>query len=338
MRLTVVLALAGVVWSARASAEPAARLVYLRGVGTETCADEAELRQNVHARLGYDPFSSYATSTLIAEVRADGAGFAADLKMVDGENIVRGARALSTKGACVDVTTALALAISIAIDPLLLTRTGPPPGAPPEERAVELRAPTTAEPLAEPVVAEEPDAVTTPEPERSDREYAIALGPVGSVGAAPAPTVGLALGVEAASRRVFVGLEGRADLDASRQTDAGRVSSHALTGSLLAGLRFGALHAAGVAMVGRLSAEGTEVAEPRAASALVAGAGLRIGIAVPLDRALGHDGKGWSLEARARAEMLGMFVRHRLELDGQTAYELSPVSGSGALALAVRFR
>lgn len=332
------LVLSAMLFATPARAEPAARFVYLRGASTETCPDEVDVRQAVHARLGYDPFSSYATSTLLAEVHRSGTGFAAELKLVDGDNLVRGERSLKTAGACADLMNALALSISIAIDPLSITRDGPPPGTPPSERAVE-RLPSTSP-------AEESTTTTTPPPE-SDRprvdapppshDFAIALGPVASIGAAPAPAVGLALGLEAASKHTLVGIEGRADLPASRSNQPGRIQSSLLSGSLLAGLRFGVVHAAAVGMVGRIAASAEDVDAPRRASAVVGGAGLRVGVAVPLGRALGLEGERWSLEARARAEALGMFVRHTLAVDGHDGYAYPPVSGSAAVALALRF-
>ncbi len=302
-----------------ARAEPAARLVYLRGAGTESCPAETDLRQAVLGRLGYDPFSSYAVSTLLAEVRATASGFAAELKLIDGDNAIRGERVLKTTGACTDLMDAMALTISIAIDPLSLTRGGPPPGAPPQERPVEPFPVMDPDPTVEPASAA--DAVPAAAEPATRPDLAIAFGPVASIGAAPAAAIGAAIGVELGFGRTFIGLEGRADLPASAAADGtGHVASSLLACSALAGLRFGAFYVAGVGMVGRVSATATDIAHPLEQSALVGGAGLRFGIVVPLDRALHLDGRSWSLEARARRLGAGLLLHDsggRLHLSRQ---------------------
>src|SRR5262245_33238085 len=78
----------------RLGATPAARLVYLRGKGTETCPSEGDVRDAVQARLGYDPFSVQAPSTMFVDMTAVNGGFAASLRLVDGSNGVRGDRVL----------------------------------------------------------------------------------------------------------------------------------------------------------------------------------------------------------------------------------------------------
>lgn len=57
-----------------ASASPSARLLYVRNVGAEGCPDESALRKSVAARLGYDPFFPWATTTVLATI--DRAGLA----------------------------------------------------------------------------------------------------------------------------------------------------------------------------------------------------------------------------------------------------------------------
>jgi hypothetical protein len=131
--------------SSPALALPSARLVYLRGRGTDSCPSEAEVRQAVQQRLGYDSFASNAASTMFVEVTAVTGGYTAQLKLIDGENVVRGDRALHLRGRCAELMEAMALTISIAIDPMSVTRSGPPEDAPPAEKPVET-APTTLSP------------------------------------------------------------------------------------------------------------------------------------------------------------------------------------------------
>ena len=116
---------------------PSARFVFLRGPGTDSCPSDADVRQAVQTRLGYEPFSSYAPSTMFAEVSAVNGGFTANLRLADAENAVHGARQLHVQGRCADLMDAMALTISLAIDPMSVTRSGPPEDAPPAERSVD---------------------------------------------------------------------------------------------------------------------------------------------------------------------------------------------------------
>ena len=72
LALVVPLALA----PARARAEPRprslARLFYQRGVGAESCMDEAGLRIEVARRSGYDPFTTDARARLAVTVNRQG--------------------------------------------------------------------------------------------------------------------------------------------------------------------------------------------------------------------------------------------------------------------------
>ena len=88
-----------------ARAASSARFIYLRGQGTESCPAESEVREAVQTRLGYDPFSSYAASTMFAEVTTVSGGFSANLKLVDAANVVRGDRVLRVQGRCSDSWT-----------------------------------------------------------------------------------------------------------------------------------------------------------------------------------------------------------------------------------------
>src|SRR5262249_33053485 len=101
-----------------ARATPSARLVYARDADSENCPDEGALRSAVASRLGYDPFFPYAKATLFAEIERVGTTYRARVRLVDDGNIVRGARDLMHGTArCADLVDAMALTMSIAIDP-----------------------------------------------------------------------------------------------------------------------------------------------------------------------------------------------------------------------------
>jgi len=114
-----------------ADAGASARLVYVRGPGAEQCPGEAAIRAAVSARLGYDPFFAWAHDALFVDVTHTGGAFHVDLKLVDDNNMQRGARSISVKGSdCSGVIDAMALTISLTIDPDSLVRgPEPPPSA-----------------------------------------------------------------------------------------------------------------------------------------------------------------------------------------------------------------
>ncbi len=128
----------------RAEAARSARLIYVRGHGADTCPDEDAVRNAVAARLGYDPFVAFAANILVAHVRREGDGFHTAVGLVDENGVERGARQLTVDSReCADAIAAMALTISIAIDPLSLT--GPPQAATDAARIAQFRAIFTAE-------------------------------------------------------------------------------------------------------------------------------------------------------------------------------------------------
>jgi hypothetical protein len=311
-----------------ARAEPRARFVYLRGAGTESCPSEVEVRQAVQVRLGYDPFSTYAASTMFTEVAAMPSGFSASLKLVDADNAVRGDRKLEVRGACPELMDAMALSISIAIDPMSITRDGPPPDAPPSEKPVSLDLPSIPNALPAPEAPSEAAAPASPRPD-SPLLLSLSLGPVVSLGNAPAVAVGGLVGADAQRGWLFGGVEGRADAPSSRVEGVARVESSLISGALFAGVRQGPLFACIVGSAGRLSATSEGVAEPRERSSLVLASGVRAGVALPVaDR----------VELRARLEGLASPTRHTLTIDGAPVFEYPVLSASAAAGVAIRFR
>ncbi len=69
-----------------------ARLEYARAAGTETCPDEAVVREAVKARLGFDPFQSDAARTVRADVTRQGAVFRVRVRVTDEAGIEVGVR------------------------------------------------------------------------------------------------------------------------------------------------------------------------------------------------------------------------------------------------------
>lgn len=313
-----------------ARASTTARLVYLRGVDTESCPGEGELRDAVAARLGYDPFTPSALDTLFTEVDKSGGGFVARVKLVSHDNTVRGARVLQTSGACADLMASLALTISIAIDPMAGTRKGRPEGLPPDEREVDPNAASSAssgEPIAD---AEPPLPAAPPPPPPAPRVvFALGGGALGSVGYAPAPALGFAAFVRARLGDASLGLEGRADLPASTDVSAGgRVRSSLLAVTLLPCGHVGVLFGCARGSLGSLQAEGLDVTDPGTASAIWAAAGVRAGAELPVSRI-------FALRLHADGDVL--ITRYSLRIGGSTSYRYPAVAGALGLAVVATF-
>jgi hypothetical protein len=323
----VVIGLALLAWSADAHATTTARLVYLRGQGTDTCPDEAALRDAVAARLGYDPFTPFSLDTLFTEVDRDGQSFVARVKLVSHDNTVRGARTLKTSGACGDLMTTLALTISLAIDPMSATRGGPPEGLPPNEKTVEIME-GVGDDSNTPPPPPPPDEKIPEEPPRRVH-FALGAGALGSIGAAPAPAIGFVVFGRARLRDLSLGLEGRADIPSGSDADegAGRVSSSLLAATLLPCGHTGDFFACARGSIGRLAADGLDVTQPGSSSALWAAVGGRLGWELPL-------GDTFALRAHGDADLV--LTRYALQIGGRTAFRYPPVAGGLGVALVLR--
>ncbi len=95
------------------------------------CPDQLQLRSATVARLGYDPFVASAPSTLYATFSRTNRGLRGEIKLDDPSRENPGTRQIeSISGDCAELGKAMALAISIAIDPLRATDAQRPAGAP----------------------------------------------------------------------------------------------------------------------------------------------------------------------------------------------------------------
>ncbi|HSO39376.1 MAG TPA: hypothetical protein VLT33_42910 [Labilithrix sp.] len=306
-----------------ARAANTARLIYLRGHGTEACPDEQALKDAVAARLGYDPFTPWALDTLFAELERDGAAFVARIKLVTPDSVVRGERTLRASSGCEDLVPTLALTISLAIDPMAGTRKGPPEGLPPAEREI-TSVPSEPGPAAPAVSADEPAAPSTP---RAPLRFAVGLGTMASLGVAPAPSIGALLFGRVRYRDFSLALEGRADLPASAEGHTGTVSSFLVGGSLVPCGHTGAFFACARGSVGALSARGLDISSPRSSQVPWAEIGGRIGYELPL---------GDVLALRLHVDGGLVLLRYALSVGRETVFEHPPLHGGLGIGLAAR--
>lgn len=321
------------VTSASASASPSARLVYSRVVGAEECPDEAALRRAVVARVGYDPFFPWASTTVIVRLdRAKSGEFTSTVDLVDGEGVAHGSRVLDGRS-CAALLDATALAVSIAIDPRALL--GPVESPEPSVASSGPPKPETAEPVTPPA--------SPPPPERAPAEADVQpaprppgpppieawLGARAAFGTAPAAALGGAVGVAFVTRRVGLGAEGRIDGPASVPGPAGgRARAWAARAALLPCARLGAFRACGAFEVGSLHAEGVDVEGGRAGSTLWLALGARGAVEVPL-------AGGFAL--RPSVDVLVPLRHVTLRVNGAEAWQTPSVALGGGIDLVAHF-
>ncbi|MGA9521448.1 MAG: hypothetical protein WBV82_08290, partial [Myxococcaceae bacterium] len=109
---------------AASAAEPVTRtrLDYERTPAAASCPDELAMRRSVAERLGYDPFHEEGVRTLRARVDRP-SEWTVEIRLFDPEGALIGERQLSSPGSdCAELASSTALAIAIALDPLVLAR------------------------------------------------------------------------------------------------------------------------------------------------------------------------------------------------------------------------
>jgi hypothetical protein len=192
---------------------PSARLVYHLGPGADGCPDEKALRSEVAVRLGYDPFSSASDRTISLSITRDDNELRARAEWVESSGETRGLREMAMPlQRCDELARAMALSISIAIDPER-ERTGPL--APASSSAV---VPATGEPVlsATSVPASALSGGGAASPTRVDASGSLrweaGVGAFASAGTGPTPRFG---GMASAALRVgrfSFGVEPRAEI------------------------------------------------------------------------------------------------------------------------------
>ena len=324
LAFVMILAISPVAAVARAAPElPAARLVYSRSPEAANCPDEDELRNLVSARLGYDPFRDHAPSTVVAAITRVGRSLHARVELRDANSALTGARDLSSNTTnCTELASAVALAISIAIDPLQLTRPSPPPPAIPSPP------PPLAPPPPEPprrIVIEQLPPPPAPPPPRALHFHA-AAGLLGTLGAGPAPGLGVTLQAGFRTGPFSLAIEGRADLPSSFATGpaTGSVESGLLLGGLSPCYHQWWLSLCALGYAGVLRGASTGITRPARDASFYAAAGGRAAIEIPLWRALA---------LRVHADLLAPLTRISLDVNHGTATLWSTPAISGALGL-----
>ena len=296
-----------------------AKLTYTRGRGAEACPDEGALREAVAQKVGRDPFDGEDVHVEVhVERRAD--DLAADVEVREG-SVARGRRTLFSKSSsCDELASALAVTISVALDPARF-------GEPPRRWAP----PPTPSPADRPFAEEPPPPVLSSSQDQAPNGLTWQAAGGGGVafGAAPAPAAAFLLSCGARWSRVSVQLEGRTHLPSSAPVLGGGVSASSSLAALVPCFHVGPAGLCAVGAAGVVRGEGKGVALPSTDSSFGAAAGARLTIELALLPDLG-----------LRAGIDGMATIHgtRLTLAGREVWASPSLWASSWIAAVVSFR
>ncbi len=158
---------------------------------------------------------------------------------------------------------------------------------------------------------------------------AVSAGPAVTIATAPAPTVAASIAGSLRWRSFALRFDGRADLPASAEIAAGgRVSTNTAVAALSSCLRGALVFACGGFGVGVVFSETVGIARPAKDSAPFASAIGRVGLNITM-------GSRVYLEPSLEAGLSP--ARHRVVVDGATAYEMAPVGVTAHLHLGTIF-
>lgn len=303
-------------------------LTYERGAGAEQCPNEPSLRRSVAAHLGYDPFVAEATLHVVARITSSRRGLVGTVEAREDGELVGEREIPSPTRDCVELARALALAISVAVDPFSLTRGQQP--EPQEEPA------PPVDPLVPPAAEPEPPAVEEVVLER------VADAPPADVHRGPRLGAGAGLGIGSVPRaRPFVSLHGgyggrgfavRLDvrLDTPARADGpvgGEARALAFATRAYGCARIAFFEPCGVLGMQVLFAKGTGVDDPRDARHVSPLVGLAAFVRVPTRGRLGVS-IGLGLDVP--------LSRPRLRVQLEPAWTMPPVLGTFGVAFDYR--
>jgi hypothetical protein len=292
------------------------RLRYERGAGAEHCPDELALRNAVSARLGYDPFDDDATRAVDASItrRADVLLGRVEVQTEEGDP--GGSRQISSRqNDCSELASALSLAISIAIDPLSLSKPPLPAAAIPAPPPSPLpRAERPCPPPPEPAPAEEPASPIT---------FRASAGAHVALGAAPTPAAfGLDIDAGLRWRALSIDLGGRADIPMSSETPSGTIATSLLFATVAPCGHVSFFSGCALGAFGAMRGEHVDL-EQRDSVPFVA-LGARAAAEVPIYEVVG---------LRIFADLLAPLIRTGVIVRGQEVWRAPVVQGAIGLAV-----
>lgn len=178
------------------------RLVWIRGLGADSCAGQLEVERQVRWRLGRDPFVLDAKRLIEARVSLVEGTWHAEIAVHDNTGAALGQRVLDVRADnCAEVVDAVGLAVALTIDPnvSLDSKVPPLPNSEPLSQNGRQLAPTQApaepnnlRPFAQlyPIFVPQP---TVNDSRKSSYDYELSLRGLATSGLIPGVAPGIAL-------------------------------------------------------------------------------------------------------------------------------------------------
>ena len=288
------------------AARPNVRFAFEPTGDLDRCISEPSLRAAVVGRLGRDPFHAEARDRLhVTLTRDDSTSLLHAHIERDGPGGPRGARDLDAPADdCPGLLDTLSLSIAIAVDPIAFARgeTERPPA-----RA----------------------AMTASAPAISISTWG-AAGVIGTLGAVPAASAGVAVQLGARRGALSLAAEVRADLPASRTIDTGRIVVSSTIGVIVGCVAPAALAGPEVCLVGgggRLHGSGEGFTIQRAGRSWTAVIGGRLAWPVRVG----------PIAVVPSLALLANPIRTSFDVDGVTVWETPGLQGSVGVSARVTF-
>ncbi len=330
-----------------------ARLAYSVAGNAAGCPDEESFRNLVTARLGYDPFEPDGKHVAVVEITREAGRLRVQARVTRQGQREPGVRELTGGlGQCEALTSALATAVAIALDPVRGMQgpaaVVPPPQAPSPPQAPPPQAlpPAVAPPLVEeasparPIVASTPPARSSapplppplPSPPPSYRvSFFAAAGGLVSVAAAPTVTLGgeLGAGLRVRAFSLEAALRAETTPGSSLLSSGERVDVTLITAGLFPCGHLGGWFGCALFRGGAVQGRALDVLAPLRKTSPFAAAGLRAGYALQI---------AGPVAVRAAIEAALPLTRTALIIDHFPVWTAPMVSGGVDLGVLVAFQ
>jgi hypothetical protein len=281
------------------------------------CPGAEALRAQVEKRLGAGALAGDAARAVRADIRRTDGALTGTVTLVAPDGRAAGERTLrAAPGECGELVKAMALAISIAADPLqALAEPEPEPPAPPPPEPPPLPVPPPP-PEPPPLAMQAP---VPPAPPAPDLEFDVVLALGGAVSLGTAPSMAPGVTLELGARRDWwsVAAEARGDLPAGTDVAGGKVRATLLAGTLIPCAHAGPWAACALASAGVVRGEGVDLADARRVDAPYFAGGVRGAAEWPLSDALG---------LRFWADLRAPLGRITLRVDDDVAWKSPRIS------------
>jgi hypothetical protein len=297
----------------------------------EHCPDETSFRDQVNARLGYDPFVADAPRRVDVSITSEHGKLVGSAAISTSGNSTTPRELNAKPEQCGALVTALATTIAIELDAIKTPRQyWTPPNDPPLIPADSAtQAPTRGETATAPSPKQAPAA--TPLTPANPISLTAFAGLEGSLGVAPGPTFGAELGASLGKSLFSVELSGRAEtmFAAASMSSGDRVQASLFSGALGPCLTFDRVGACALFRLGAFEGRAATVQNPSTEFSPFAAIAARVSYALPLAI--------W-LALRGGFELGVPLVRTALDVDNRSIWTAPPVFGAVSLSLVVKFQ